>query len=394
MNTNCSYSSTFMHFIIKSGRSLLFVAFLLLQLQAMAQQIQILDRKSNEPLVGATVRVAGEEEGQISDPQGFVSFNLTEAATLDISFVGYERQQLRAAPNESYTVFMTATTQALSGVTVRGYETGRPLLEVPAAVAVIDAEAFNRYDESSPVAAFNTMTGVRMEQRSPASFRLSIRGSVLRAPFGVRNVKMYWNEIPLTEPNGNTPLNLLDIENMGNVEVIKGPSASLYGAGLGGVVNFTSPKPLPQDNRVQLGYTGGSYGFNRQTAQVNYATETAGIQLSYVNQSADGYRDHSAMDRETIQLLGYVQPSEKQEISVNMFYSSLDYQIPGGLTAEQFAEDPRQARAGSASQNAGIIQNTLNFGISHDIQFSERFGNSTTVYSTFTDFDNPFITDY
>jgi iron complex outermembrane receptor protein len=48
-----------------------------------------------------------------------------------------------------------------------------------------------------------------MEERSPGSYRLNIRGSSLRSPFGVRNVKIYYNNIPFTDPGGNTYLNSL-----------------------------------------------------------------------------------------------------------------------------------------------------------------------------------------
>ena len=81
-----------------------------------------------------------------------------------------------------------------------------------------------------------------MEERSPGSFRLAIRGSSLRSPFGVRNVKVYWNGIPFTDAGGNTYLNLFDFNSIANIEVIKGPGGSMYGAGTGGVVLLESPR--------------------------------------------------------------------------------------------------------------------------------------------------------
>ena len=72
-----------------------------------------------------------------------------------------------------------------------------------------------------------------MEERSPASYRMNIRGSTLRSPFGVRNVKVYLDDIPFTDAGGNTYLNQLSYYNFNSIEVLKGPGGSLYGAGTG-----------------------------------------------------------------------------------------------------------------------------------------------------------------
>src|SRR5690606_27814540 len=68
------------------------------------------------------------------------------------------------------------------------------------------------------------------------SYRISIRGSSLRAPFGVRNVKIYYNGIPFTDPGGTSYLNQLGYNNVNSLEIIKGPAGSLYGAGTGGIL--------------------------------------------------------------------------------------------------------------------------------------------------------------
>ncbi len=54
-------------------------------------------------------------------------------------------------------------------------------------------------------------------------------------------MKIYYNEIPLTDPGGNTYLNELGFYNFQSLlEVIKGTAGSLYGAGIGGAVLISS----------------------------------------------------------------------------------------------------------------------------------------------------------
>lgn len=291
-----------------------------------------------------------------------------------------------------------ARTQQLSEVVVIGYDNQRKLLKTPGAIGVIDAERMQIYDETSVVPVMNTLPGVRMEERSPGSYRIAIRGSSLRAPFGVRNIKVYWNDIPFTDPTGSTAFNLLDVINMNRIEIVKGPASSVYGAGTGGVVNIHSipvpnvdHQPLPT---VQLGATIGSYGLQRYTGQVNVQSEKMTLAAKYAHQQAEGYRVHSAMRRDVLELTGRFEVSESRRLSTSFLYSNLDYEIPGGLTQEQFDENPQQARAGSEDSQSGINQQYILLGISQHYEWNKQVSNLTTVYGDFSFFENPFIFDY
>src|SRR5687767_10787546 len=158
--------------------------------------------------------------------------------------------------------------RVLEEVIVQAYATDRPSFEVPAAVSFISAKALGRFNDTSILPAVNMVPGVRMEERSPGSYRFSIRGSLLRSPFGVRNVKMYWNGLPLTDGGGNTYINLIDNSSISSMEIVKGPGASLYGAGTGGVVLFKSKTKIPNH---EISAIGGSYGLFRLnvSSQIN-----------------------------------------------------------------------------------------------------------------------------
>ena len=82
----------------------------------------------------------------------------------------------------------TDSSEILEQVIVRGYEYNRKLIDVPAPIVFISKAQFSRFNNISLLPALNTSPGVRMEERSPGSYRLNIRGSSLRSPFGVRNV--------------------------------------------------------------------------------------------------------------------------------------------------------------------------------------------------------------
>src|SRR5690606_26224664 len=128
-----------------------------------------------------------------------------QAQQVVISHIGYKPDTVLVQGMQSgmpLQVYLEPLVASLSEVVVTGYESNRPLLETAGALSMIDREMIRRFDESSLVRAVNTVPGVRMEERATASYRLSIRGSSLRSPYGIRNVKLYLGEIPLTESNG------------------------------------------------------------------------------------------------------------------------------------------------------------------------------------------------
>jgi iron complex outermembrane recepter protein len=290
------------------------------------------------------------------------------------------------------------TIRNLQEVVVQAFASEKPLQQVAASVAIVDAEELNRFNNTSLLPALNTIPGVRMEERSPGSFRLAIRGSSLRSPFGVRNVKFYWNGLPLTDGGGNTYFNLLDFNSVNQIEVIKGPSGSLYGAGMGGVLLLSSS--VPTKNEIQLSAVVGSYGLQRYKLQATAAERKVKATIQYAHQQADGYRQQTAMRRDALNLELQFQLSSKTILRSTSFYTDLLYQTPGALTKAQYDQDPRQARLATATlpsaidQQAAIYNQAFYSGAMLDHQWNNNWSTTVGFFGSVTDFKNPAITNY
>ncbi|NOT75326.1 MAG: TonB-dependent receptor plug domain-containing protein [Cyclobacteriaceae bacterium] len=290
------------------------------------------------------------------------------------------------------------TIRKLDEVVVHGYASDRNIQEVPAAIGIIKDQDLNRFSPVSILPAVNMIPGVRMEERSPGSYRFSIRGSSLRSPFGVRNVKFYWNGLPLTDGGGNTYLNLFDFSSIGSIEIIKGPGASLYGAGTGGVVLLTSPK----DAGLSYSLTGGSYGlFHIQAGGSLVSTEKFQMNMRLSYQQSDGYRQQTKMNRLVAQFDFKNSFSPRSFLSGTILSSQLFYETPGGLTQAQYDTDPQQARPstspaspGAVIQKASISNNTIYSGLSFEHEWSDQWSTQIGAFSSFTDFTNPAIRNY
>ncbi|MCC7525928.1 MAG: Plug domain-containing protein, partial [Chitinophagaceae bacterium] len=136
------------------------------------------------------------------------------------------------------------TVPLLSEIVIKGFESDRRLLETPVSAGIISRSDIQQFSPASLVPAINLVPGARMEERSPGSYRLSVRGSLLRSPFGVRNIKVYWNDIPFTDAGGNSYFNLIDQHSINRIDIMKGPGGSMYGANTGGVI-ILHPDELP-----------------------------------------------------------------------------------------------------------------------------------------------------
>ena len=286
----------------------------------------------------------------------------------------------------------------LQEVVVQAYNAQRPLAESAATVAVIDQATFSAFHNTSLVPSINTVAGVRMEERSPGSYRFAIRGSSIRSPFGIRNVKMYLNGLPFTDAGGNTYLNLIDPALIDRVEVIKGPGGSLYGAGTGGVV-LLNMQPV-KNTFIQYASQLGSYETQRNALGGGLHRENFSGQINFIRQRSDGYREQSASQRDAVNANFVFNLQKAGTLSADILFTDLFYETPGGLTLDQYNVDPSQARpaagpnGGAVSQKASVSNKTLYSGLTHDISWNNKVQTITSIYGAKTSFENPSIREY
>ena len=360
----------------------------------------VLDGASKNGIQGVTVTV-NNKNVTLTDSAG--KFFFTDSNTnvnINFSSLEYLTFTKTYSSDNMITVNLFAANTLLLPVMVQAFEKNTAINYVPVAITVLTKADMERYSNTSLVQAINTVPGVKMDERSPGSYRLSIRGNLLRSPFGVRNVKVYWNGIPFTDANGNTYLNQIGFDNVGKIEIIKGPGGSLYGAGTGGVVLISGNDGVADEHSLTINSVAGSWGTTQ--VGVNYKNNTANSTsaLSYSHQQSEGWRNHTNLRRDVANYMGSFIINKKQTISTNIFYSDLYYQTPGGLTAAQVAIDPRQSRPaagsfpGAESQQAAIYEKTFYAGFSNKFQFNTDWSNTTSIYTGNTRFKNPGILNY
>lgn len=290
------------------------------------------------------------------------------------------------------------TSKILDEVTVKAFEQNRKLANSVAVIKIIEINNGDRYNKTSLVNGFNSVAGVRMEERSPGSYRINIRGSSLRSPFGVRNVKVYWNEIPITDPGGNTYFNQFAWNNFSSIEIFKGPAGSMYGAGTGGLIlinNFDRWQP-----GASLEYLTGSFNLQNIFASARYGSKENKNQFTYAHNQSDGSRTQTKMHRDNFSWQSQLKLSNRQQLAASVLFSDMYYQTPGALTLAEYTANPKAARpAGGGFPSAvnalaGIYQKNITAGLNNTYTINSHFKNSTTLYGAFAQIKNPAIRNY
>ena len=138
----------------------------------------------------------------------------------------------------------------LEGVRVTATREGpRAPIELPYAITLTRPDALAALRRQGVDELLFAVPGVALANRqNPAQDpRVSIRGFGARSAFGVRGVRVLQDGVPLTLPDGQTPVDVVDVEGADRVEVERGSASSLYGNAAGGVLrtSITPPAALP-----------------------------------------------------------------------------------------------------------------------------------------------------
>ncbi|MCT2563726.1 TonB-dependent receptor [Chryseobacterium herbae] len=284
----------------------------------------------------------------------------------------------------------------VSEVKIDAYKKPSGFMSSTKSVSVVSENVLHQNTPERMLESINQTAGVRMEERSPGSYRLSVRGSTLRSPFGVRNVKVYLDDFILSDASGNTYLNVISPDLIDRMEIYKGPESGDYGAVTGGTVLLKTKDSENLSARLSI----GSYGTFNESFNLSKQLGKHFVEIFQSHYQTDAYRQQSEMLRKQIFIKDHFQYSEKGLLQAMLMYTDLDYRTPGGLTLGQMQVDRKLARPatsalpGALEQNAGIRNKMVLAGLSNEYNFTPAFSHFILVQGSYVDFKNPFITNF
>ena len=218
--------------------------------------------------------------------------------------------------------------------------------------------------------------------------RLSIRGFGARSSFGIRGVKIIVDGIPETLPDGQGSIDGVDIGSIYKINVIRGPSSSLYGNASGGAILIETERgsKLPF---IELRNTYGDFNLNKQQLKIGGETANLNYLLNISNTSVDGYRENSEFENK--QFNGRFEYSLSGKSSIVSTIHHTDQPLandPGGITAEDVTTNPRQARSQNLNFQAGEKVKQTRLGLVYKTQLNKSRAIEVRTYNTNRDFSN------
>jgi iron complex outermembrane receptor protein len=185
--------------------------------------------------------------------------------------------------------------------------------------------------------------GISIKQgNGPRDFGISIRGSNARNGFGIRNIVIFDDGFPVTQPDGLSRSDLIDPHAYGAIDVIRGPSSALYGNyATGGAINFRM-RPGREIDGFAYGVDGGSFGYLNNYLIAGKKVGNFEYSLFSSDVRGDGYIQNSWFNTQTVNFLGTLQATPDDRLTFKLINNDLATRLPVRLSLNQFYQNPFQ----------------------------------------------------
>lgn len=348
------------------------------------------DAKTNQAIPKATIS-AKNKVLAIANDNGEFEVTIT-AANITVSSVGYNSVTvavsgtnviitLQRSENELSEVEITATSNPNKG-----------LLYQPSSITKLSVTELKRGTGLFLDDAINAnVPGVTMNRRTvSAGQQFNIRGygngvrgtNGINSNFDGQGYKVYLNGIAVTDAEGITLMDDIDFGSIGNVEVMKGPSGTLYGLAIAGVVNLKTIRPEKGKTSIGQDVMFGSYGLQRYTTTFQTAGERSSLLLNYGYQKTDGYMPHNSSKKHFLNAAGDFRINDKQTLNFYGSFSNSYDERAGELTIPQWNNNDYSGNPEYIKRNAHSEIIGFRAGLGHTYQFCNNFSNSTSVFAS------------
>jgi iron complex outermembrane receptor protein len=274
------------------------------------------------------------------------------------------------------TVVITAKPNSLTQDSI---ESAKEIVKtIPGGASIVDLNQVREGRQSTWSDSLGLAPGVFIQDRfGSEEARLAIRGSGLSRTYHGFGTKVMQDGVPINYADGMFDMQTLDPNASRYVEVLRGPSATTYGATtLGGAINFVAPTGYTSPSFVGKAEA-GSFGYNKvfgSTAGVTKPTQAGGNVWDYYvagsQTKQDGFRQHAEMENQKLLANFGVKVNRNVESRFYVAAVRSRTQLPGYLTIAQLESTPNIRNSGAAYVNDNNQRRDVD---------SQRVANKTTV---------------
>ncbi|HWB48604.1 MAG TPA: TonB-dependent receptor [Stellaceae bacterium] len=185
--------------------------------------------------------------------------------------------------------------------------------------------------------------GISLKQgNGPRDQGISIRGSNARNGFGIRNIQVYEDGFPVTQPDGLSRTDITDPHAYGDIDVYRGPSSAMFGNyATGGAINFHM-RPGGAIQGIEIGSDAGSFGYVNEYGVFGGQddnTEATGL-VSHVR--GEGFQPNQGFSTTTGDILASYRLTDADKLTVKLIENYVGAALPVRLSLNQFHRNPFQ----------------------------------------------------
>ena len=362
---------------------------LFLSVGAFAQQITVkghVKDATGEPIIGATIRVAGTQAGVVSDFDGNFQIQASQGAMLNVSYIGYQPATVAAAPNVVVTL---QDDQAVIGeVVVIGYGVAKKN-DLTGSVTAIKPDEKNHGLITNAqdmiqgkIAGVNVTNGggtpgggATIRIRGGSSLNASNDPLIVIDGLAMDNQGIKGAANPLTMVNPN------DIESF---TVLKDASATaIYGSrGSNGVIIITTKKGRV-GQAPKVSYNGNvSYSVKKKTLDVLNADEYRSFIKNYYGSDSEAAGLLGTADTDWQEEIFHAAISTDHNVTVQGGLKNMPYRFSVGYTDQNgiLKTSNFQRTTASVTLNPSLLDDHLKFNINGKFMYSHnRYANDAAI---------------
>ena len=295
---------------------------------------KVVDATTQEPLIGVNLWLKKAQIGAITQIDG--SFQLADAPndSVQVSFIGYASQTY-ATTDLPNILTLVPTTAAVSEVVVSASRAQQDRSEVPASITTLTATTIDQTRATSLDQLLNKTPGVFMVDLGNEQHSMAIR-----QPLSFKSLFLYLEDGLPIRPTGvfnHNALLEMNQANIAQIEVIRGPSSSLYGSeAIGGAINFITIRPTATPT-ASIRLQGNNLGYKRADLRAAATIGKFGIALSgYYADRTNGFREHSDLRKAAGTIKLTYAPTERDFISADATVIDYYSDMTGSLDSANF----------------------------------------------------------
>ncbi|GAB3502957.1 TonB-dependent receptor [Emticicia fontis] len=336
---------------------------------------KVYDALTQEPLVGASIKVIHSEIGTKTDMSGNFSLKISGTEII-VSMIGYQTKTLTVSENEVLAIALETAAEDLQTVVVTGNREASLRTETPIAISKLTPK---QIDEAKPTAIYeviNKTPGVMMVNLGNEQHMMAIR-----QPMTTNGYYLYMEDGLPIRPMGVFNHNaLLEMNQftVSSIEVVKGPVSSIYGPeAVGGVVNFVTQRPTAVPT-ARIGIQFDQWGYKRVQYGAGATIGKFGIYLGgLVGEQKNSWMTSSDYTKNSQYARLEYHFSPKTRLIYTLSYVNYNSQTSGSVDSTAFYSRQYVSTTDFTYRNAYSLRSRLTF----EKDWSESSQSFITVYA-------------